>query len=263
MARIARGTLGLVFATALVVAGAGVAGASPVGTHGPDVCSGGAIASGTYQGLVVTGNCTVPDGADVTVTGNLILMPGSAFNAQTLGEVHVTGNAIALRGSNFALGCTVMGVGCAADTHDVVDGNVIGAGAFTLRIDGSTIHGSILSAGGGNTSGNVNFPIKDNTVDGNVTVIGWSGTWFGLIRNTIGGNAVLIGNRTNHSNPEQGPDSNEVVANTIGRNLVCFSNNPPAQFGDAIEEGPPGYGPNTVGGQALGECADLTHLPAA
>ncbi len=263
MARIARGALGLVFAMALVVAGTGVAGASPTSRRGPDACRGGEIPSGTYRGLVVTGDCTVPDGAEVTVAGDLVLWPGSAFNAQTLGEVHVTGNVVAMRNANFALGCTVMGVGCAADTHDVVDGSIFGVGALTLRIDGSTIHGSIFSVGGGHTSEDVNFPIKDNTVDGSVTVIGWRGTWFGLIRNTIGGGAMIIGNRTNFSNPVQPLDSNEVVANTIGRNLVCLANNPPAQFGDALEDGPPGYGPNTVGGRAIGECADLTHLPMA
>jgi hypothetical protein len=38
---------------------------------------------------------------------------------------------------------------------------------------------------------------------------------------------------------------------------VCNSNSPQAQFGDAVEDGPPGYGPNTVGGRAIGECAAL------
>lgn len=262
MAKIARGTLGLVFSVVLMVAGAGIAGASPAGAPGRDVCRGGSIDSGTYHNLLVAGPCTVPDGATVTVVGTLTLAPGSAFDAQTLGEVHVTGNVLALRGSNFALGCTVGGVGCEADTHDVVDGNVVGVGALTLRINGSTIHGSIISVGGGNTSDNVNFPLKDNVIDGNVTVIGWSGTWFGLIRSQVGGNATIIRNRSNFSNPVQGPDSNEVIANDIGGNLVCFGNDPVAQYGDGLADAPPGYGPNTVGGRALGECAALTSLPA-
>lgn len=260
MGRLSKGVLGALFATGLVAGSAGVAAAQPPTPSARGVCTGGDIASGTYRGMTVTGDCTVPDGANVTIQGNLVLMPNSVFNAQTLGEVHVTGNVIALRNANFALGCTVMGVGCEGDTHDVVDGNVIGAGALTLRINGSTIHGSIVSNGGGNTSDNVNFPLKDNVIDGNVVVTGWSGTWFGVIRSQIGGNVILLHNRSNFSNPVQGPDSNEVIANTIGGNLLCFGNNPVAQFGDGLVDTPPGYGPNTVGGRALGECASLTSL---
>ena len=40
----------------------------PTGTSGkPGTCAGGDIASGTYKGLTVTGNCTIPDDASVTV----------------------------------------------------------------------------------------------------------------------------------------------------------------------------------------------------
>jgi hypothetical protein len=45
------------------------------------------------------------------------------------------------------------------------------------------------------------------------------------------------------------------VSNTIGGNLICHGNTPPAQIGDAALEG---GGANTVGGNAIGECADLT-----
>lgn len=256
MARITRGTLGLVFSLALVVAGAGLAGASPAGPSRPDPCPGGTLASGTYPGLVVSGDCTIPDGATVTIAGNLILLPGSALDAQTLAEVHVTGNVVAMRDANFALGCDAEI--CGAETHDVVDGNVIGSGALTLRILSSTVHGNIVSVGGGNIPTDVNLPIKDNKIDGNVTLIGWNGTWLGLIRNEIGGNATIIGNRSNRSNPVQGPDSNEVIANNVAGNLVCHANDPVAQYGDGLEGAPPGYGPNTVGGNAVGECAALT-----
>ena len=51
-------------------------------------------------------------------------------------------------------------------------------------------------------------------------------------------------------------DSTEIVSNVIGGNLICHGNTPPAQIGDAILD--EGNGPNTVGGNAIGECADVS-----
>jgi len=36
------------------------------------------------------------------------------------------------------------------------------------------------------------FPIKNNAIDGNVTVRGWEGAWFAITPNTIGGYVSVI-----------------------------------------------------------------------
>lgn len=51
------------------------------------------------------------------------------------------------------------------------------------------------------------------------------------------------------------PDSNEVITNTVGGNLICMGNSPAAQFGDAAFV--PGTHANVVGGQKLGQFASL------
>ena len=87
------------------------------------------------------------------------------------------------------------------------------------------------------------------------------GFWFGIIRVNVGGNVVAA----NTSGTQVGLpgtefegilDSTEIVSNVIGGNLICHGNTPPAQIGDAILD--EGNGPNTVGGNALGECADVS-----
>ena len=116
-----------------------------------------------------------------------------------------------------------------------------------------TIHGNLVSNGGSGPGRN--FPIKDDTIDGNVIVHGWSGLWFGILRSTVGGNVVVA----NTSGTQTGVDefvgildSTEIVDNTIGGNLICHGNSPAAQIGDS------GGGPNSVAGNAVGECAGLT-----
>ena len=69
-----------------------------------------------------------------------------------------------------------------------------------------------------------------------------------MLVNTIGGN-VILGNIT----IAQG-ETMDVVNNTIGRDLVCWGLAP------AVSGGFPGS-VNTVGGQALGQCADLQDIP--
>ncbi|HEY1367835.1 MAG TPA: hypothetical protein VGF23_11995 [Gaiellaceae bacterium] len=81
-----------------------------------------------------------------------------------------------------------------------------------------------------------NFPIEDDTIGGNVIVYGTSGAQTG-------------------EGPFEGiPDSTEIATNTIGGNLACHDNSPPAQLEDAVLEG---GGPNTVHGNKMGECAGL------
>jgi hypothetical protein len=124
-----------------------------------------------------------------------------------------------------------------------------------------TIHGNLVSNGGGDPASVRNFPIKDDTVDGNVIIQGWHGFWFGIIRVNVGGN-VIVANTSGTQVGLPGTefegilDSTEVVSNVIGGNLNCHGSTPPAQIGDAILD--EGNGPNTVGGNALGACAGVS-----
>jgi hypothetical protein len=86
---------------------------------------------------------------------------------------------------------------------------------------------------------------EDNTINGNLSVVGVRSCWLGVFRNTVNGD-VLIQNNTMAD-----PDANEVTDNVISGDLACYNNSPQAQVGDS------GGGPNVVGGQKLGECATL------
>ena len=214
----------------------------------PATCSGGQIAAGTYDGLVVTGNCTFAAGAAITVNGNLTVADGAVLNDHALSTatVHVTGNAMVGRGA-------VLGLGnynpVPPHTSAVVDGNVIANGALTLYLGGATVHGNVIVTGGGDPGRNL--PIKDDTIDGNLIVQGWSGLWFGIIRDTVGGNVIANNNVATDPANDPGSDSSEIVTNTISGNLICSGNVPVAQIGDT------GGTPNTVGGVKLGQCSGL------
>jgi hypothetical protein len=239
-----------------LVGGASAAGAAPAWQGA--VCTSGNIASGTYRGLTIAGDCTVPNGAVVIVRGDLVLKKGSYFNAFTQGTVLVTGNIRVGAKALLALGCTPQAIQppspCGnVTTHDTVGGSIVAVGALTMYLDGDTIGGNLVSLGGGPgpvLNPYVNFPIKDNTILGNVYVQGWKGAWFGFIRNVTLGNVILIGN-VGVTTADGQPDSTEVVTNTIAGNLACYANIPAAQIGDS------GGGPNIVGGLKLGQCAKL------
>lgn len=251
---------------------AGAAGASPNYSGHNDhnnavTCASGNVASGRYSSLTIKGHCTIPDGAVVTVSKHLFLNPGSSLNAMTASTVHVKGSVLVARDAYFALGCSLEltqppfpggPVFCPAGvSHDQVDGNVIATQPRTLKINGVTLNGNLVSVGGGaavtgpssstceQQPAPLNFPIKDNTINGNVLVSGWQGCWLGYIRNVTSGNAVFIGNRTADA------DSSEIFTNTISRNLICLANSPAPQVGDSHGE------LNTVRGRSIGQCAGL------
>jgi hypothetical protein len=68
----------------------------------------------------------------------------------------------------------------------------------------------------------------------------------GFIRNTVTSNVNFNGNVTFD------PDGNEVVTNSVGRNLNCTGNSPAPQV--SYSEGTH----NTIGGKATGQCVGLT-----
>jgi hypothetical protein len=225
---------------------------------GPPICSElGEPIAGAYHNFTITGNHWVGIESELSVYGNLTIARGACLDAFTLGKVYVSGNIIVEPGAILALGCSPGAVGpgepCESQTtEDIVGGSIIALHPLTMYLDGDTIDGSVLSYGGGpgaTLSPYVNFPIKENDIGGNLLVSGWKGAWFGVLRNTVHRNVILLGDVGVTTSPETGePDSTEIATNTISGNLVCFGNSPAAQFGDS------GGLPNVVGGLAIGQC---------
>jgi hypothetical protein len=222
---------------------------------GPPICAtAGTALWGTHQHLSVWGDAYVPAGKKLTVIEDLRVQPGACLDAFTVGKVHVGGNIRVGEGAVLALGCTPDSIGpvppCGTtSTNDTVGGNIYGDHPLTMYLDGNIIGGDVRSFGGGpGLNGDfLNFPIKDNTIGGNLVLRGWKGGWSGAIRNVVGGNLIFSKNGS-----VADPDSNEVQTNTVGGNLECHGNSPAAQVN-------PGDGgqPNTVGGSKLGQCAGL------
>jgi hypothetical protein len=260
--------------------------------HQPTTCSGaswtspGTLGSGTYYGLEVSGVCLVQAGADITIKGDVTIDTAAslvAINSQTM---QIDGDISVGRAAILGLGCTA-GLGCDGTNNnppsaDTVNGDITARGALAMYLNGDTIHGDVTFRWGGwgpmCTDPNADDPtdplghdlvVKDNTIRGEVDLSGWSGCWTGFIRNAVHGDVRIANNYANPANVitdvtpnvNQGLDSTEVIANTISGDLTCYANTPAAQFGDGLEGQPAGYGPNTVGGRARGECASLLALP--
>jgi hypothetical protein len=239
----------------------------------PGTCSGGTMHGGTYSGFVVTGTCNVAYGAHVQINGDLTISNGAKLNDHGAegwmnAEIHVTGDITVGKGAVLGLGWNAPEGTLGPDT---VGGDIVANRPLAMQIGSVTIGGNLISNGGGVASTSVadfrNFPIKDNVIHGNLSVQGWHGGWFGVIRNTVDGN-VIVAKVVSRSNPETGPgmddDSTEimgsdlsafggpVVPQTIGGNLICHDNVPAAHV-NPIDFGAPSF----VGGRALGECASL------
>lgn len=210
----------------------------------------GTAVSGDHGNLTITGNAYVAKGATLTVRGNLTVARGACLDAFSLSTVNVGGNVRVNRGAILALGCSPFSVmtyePCEGKfTNDTVGGNVSASHPYTMYLDGDTIHGDVISIGGGPGLGLpfVNFPVKDNSIGGSLIVKDWHGGWAGAIRNTVGGNLIFSRNVS-----VLDPDAMEVVTNTISGNLICHGNSPAVQVGDS------GGSPNTVGGRKIGQC---------
>jgi hypothetical protein len=226
----------------LGVVGSGALAAAP----GSGSCAGGVIPAGTYNGLKVTGNCTF--GGNVTVNGNLTVADGAILNdhAASTAKVHVTGNVLVGKGAVLGLG-DYNPVGPHGST---VDGNIIANEPLTLYVGAVTIGGNLVSNGGGDPGRN--FPIKDDTIGGNLIIQGWHGLWMGVIRAVVGQNVIVSNNSAADTSVIPGSDSTEVQTNTISGNLICHGNSPAAQVNPDD-----GGQPNVVGGKKIGQCAGL------
>jgi hypothetical protein len=257
-----------------LAATAGTASADPV--HVP-ICGSnegtvGTALSGNYKNLTVSGIAFVAKKTTLNVSGNLTLAPGACLDDFVIATVHVGKNVTVERGATLALGCAPGSNGppgippCKNSVADVtVGGNITADQPQTMYLTAVTVGKNVVSNGGGFSAPGLSFPVKNMNIGGNLVLEGWTGgkgAWIGALRNQVGGN-VIISDNTGFRPGENGQnDSTEVDGNTVGKNLICQNNTPPAQYGDAYNPGE-GNGPNVVGHKAIGECASLTVPPAA
>ena len=242
----------IAFAAALTPAGAALAAPAAF------TCAHGELGPGTYTSVYVTGQCSVPAGAKITITKNLTVAPGAMFDAQSApSAISIGGSVLGGRGSLVGLGCTTAH-GCESGgpvSTISVRHNIVLDHVYNAALNGIEVGGNVVSEGGGAgfvfPDQFIPFSMKDDIIHGNVVVRDLTTTWFGLIRSTVHGNVVLQNIKVDD------PDGNEIVASTIGKNLICMGLSPAPQLGDAVDGTPNGYGPNTIGGRALGQCAGL------
>jgi hypothetical protein len=230
---------------------------------GGDFASGNltSIPSGIYANITVKGACAVAPDAVITVLGNVNVAPGAVLDAQSApSTITVRHDVTAGPGSLLGLGCLPNPVGhttghpCTVDptgsSNITVNGNVVTTGAYFVALRGITVRGSVALIGGGEhtTDGSNNWPIKLDTIGGNVIVHGATPDWVGVVANTISGNVILT-NITIDTGPTPPAENINVGSNTIGGNLICFGLAPAVNGGFGA--------PNVIGGKAIGQCANL------
>lgn len=252
------GSLAVAAALALPSGSAMAAAPGPM----PYTCTGGAIASGGYASITVTGFCGVVPDAVITIVGNLTVAPGAFFDAQSAPSTITVGhNVTAGAGSLIGLGCqpfsefhpdgspvTSSGHPCQNDPagHSVilVKGNVTTTDANTVLLNGITVNGNVTLRGGG---GDIPWSLKVNNVKGNFTVDGVAADWVGVMRNAVGKNLTV----TNVTATDPGDPYRKVfvAVNNVAWNLNCSGLLPGVSGG---------FNPtlhNIVGRQATGQCA--------
>lgn len=223
-------------------------------------CTGGDIPSGNYASLTVTGACTVPAGAVISVVGNVNIAAGAVLDAQSAPSTITVGrNVTGSAGSLVGLGCQPPSYTgnsaheCIVDPEGhstiTVNGNVTVTNANAVLLNGITVHGNVTLTGGGGGGGGIPWSIKNNTIDGNLTVSGQTTSWLGVLFNRIDRNATLTNIEV--IDEHEGAPGVYVVRNTVGRNLTCTGLTPGVSGGFV-----PGS-VNVVGRNATGQCADL------
>lgn len=247
-----------VIAVTLSLSAAPAMAASPMtGPPANYTCSGGEIPAGTYANVSVTGPCTVGLGAVIEITGNVTVAAGASLDAQSASATMTIGrNVTAAQGSFLGLGCQPPSYTgnsaheCTVDPEGVsvitVGGSVTANGAMAVMLNGIVVHGNVTLTGGGST---IPWSIKNNVIDGNLTITGQRTEWLGALFNTIGGNATLTNIAL--SDPHPGAPGVYIVRNNVARNLTCNGLTPGVSGGFV-----PGS-VNVVGGNATGQCAAL------
>ena len=264
-ALIAVAALSAMVATGLVGAAAVASATSFRGSYtcrGGDLASGDftSIPSGTYVTITVAGVCNVQPNAVIRVIGNLTVMPGAVFDAQSAPSTIIVGrNISAGPGSLLGLGCQppntigmFAGVPCAdpyaaGHTTITVNGNISAGDADTVLIRHVTVGGYVSLDGGG---GEIPWSIKGNSIGRNLWVNNVAADWVGVQFNHVGGNALLT--RITSLDPGDPGRTVAVVENTVAGNLVCEGLVPGVSGGFIPGE------VNHVGGDAVGQCAAIS-----
>ncbi len=250
------GTIAIAGALALS-AGPAIATASAAPAATAYTCTGGDIPSGTYAKITVTGYCEVPADAVIDVVGNVDVAAGAVLDAQSAPSTITVGrNVTAAADSLLGLGCQPPSyTGNSAhecmvepEGHSTitVNGNVTATDADTVLLNGITVNGNVTLDGGG---GFIPWSIKNNAIDGNLTVSGQTAAWLGVLFNTVGRNATLTDITVVDEHP--GAPGVYVVRNTVAWNLNCW---------DLVPGVSGGFVPgsvNVVGRNATGQCAAL------
>ena len=232
---------------------------------GAGTCSGGApgfgnaevIPAGTYAGFTVTGYCVFGPGT-MTINGKLTIADGAQLNDHA---------------SGWQSRCTSLGTSRSATApfsdwatttrapHNsaIVDGNVTAHQPETLYLGGMTVHGNVVSNGGGNPASERNFPFKDNTVDGNVIIQGGTDSGSGSSASTW-----RKRDRGQDLWNAGGPPGYRLRGNPrLHRGRLQRDRRQPhlprehTPGADRRRDPRSGQRLNTVGGNAIGECADL------
>jgi len=230
------------------------------------------IPSGTYSSLTVTGVCQTMPGAVIQVVGDVNVAPGAVLDAQSFPSTITVGRSLtAGAGSLLGLGCLpnpkghTTGHPCVAapgskpnvsKSSITINGHVRATNADTVLLDGISVRGNVRLVGGG---GEIPWPIKDNTIGGNLVVSDMTPNWIGVVHNKIGQDAFLSNvNITDGNPPNNDPNPTIFISgNTVGWNLICVGLGPNVSGGFTGEV-------NAVGGQRLGQCANLpTFSPSA
>lgn len=220
-------------------------------------CTGGAIPSGNYASITVTGPCSVEADAVVSVVGSVSVAVGAVLDAQSAPSTLTVGrNVTGAAGSFVGLGCQPPSYTgnsahpCAVSPEEhstiTVNGNVTVTDGAAVLLNGITVEGNVTLTGGGSE---IPWSIKNNTIGGNLTVSGQTTDWLGVLFNRIGKNATLTDIEVTDVHP--GAPGVYIVRNTIGRNLTCTGLTPGVSGGFI-----PGS-VNVVGRNANGQCASL------
>ena len=233
------------------------------------------VLAGTYHSDVVVDGVCVVNGGPATIHGDLIVAPGGALNASFAlndqpggsgtSSLTVKRDVVVQAGAVLFMGCEPNFSPCSDDPdqnggtltgQNHVHGSVVAFGALGVIMHASTIDDNVFELGGG---GGVNCTpppgsvfeafgspafsdYEDNSIGGDLAVLGLQTCWMGSLRNTVGGSIADIGNTA------ADPDAGEVLQNTVHGDIACFANSPSVQFGDS------GASPNIVSGDAFGEC---------
>ncbi len=247
--------------------------AGPASAAGNATCSGTELSpgtlAGTYGNVTINGVCQV-NGGPATVRNNLTITPGSALIAAFAqndltgtgsSSLTVDGNLTVQTGAVLVMGCEPdffpcfddpnAGTGGTLTSSSTVQRNLASSNPAGVIVHATTIDGNLTeSGGGGGLDPNCSFDYvdyEDNVIGGNLAITGVQTCWLGMLRNKVAKNLTANNNTTLF------PNGNELVSNTVARNISCVGDSPAPQF-NGSSPGATASSPNTVGHNASGQC---------